>query len=124
MTQIEEKFACKRCSSCCKYFCITTDPPVDDEDYDDLAWMLIHKDVTIHVCEEVWDIVVKNHCKHLDEAKGCQIYDQRPQICRDHIPGECDANIKTEADYDGVLAVITNLQELYDYRKKEEKKTA
>ena len=116
MSKRVKKDLCKRCATCCTYFAIPTDPPEDADDYDDLAWMLVHKDVTIHVMDEEWQIVVKNKCKYIDKEKGCLIYDQRPKICRDHVPGECDANAECEADYEGVESVITSLSELEGYR--------
>lgn len=94
------------------------DPPEDDEDFDDLAWILIHENVSIHVGALQWEIVVKNKCRFIDSEKGCTIYDKRPQICREHKPGECDANSDCESDYDNVLHVINSLWELEEYRLK------
>ena len=124
MAKKNNKISCKRCATCCSYFSIPMGAPENSDDYDDLAWMLIHEDVTLHVGEEDWQIVVNNKCKYLDDTKGCLIYDERPNICRDHVPGECDANAKTGTDYDGVICVISELSELYAYRKKEKQKVA
>ena len=100
------------------------DPPDNSEDYDDLAWMLIHESVVLHVGEKQWDIVVKNKCRYLDIEKGCLIYDKRPGICRNHVPGECDANARSDADYDGVDSVIKTLEELYEHQKRNQQKVA
>jgi len=124
MPKRDKKYTCKRCATCCSYFSIPMDPPESDDDYDDLAWSLIHENVTLHVGEEQWEIVVKNKCKHLDPIKGCLIYSERPQICRDHVPGECDANSESEGDYDGIICVISSLSELFEYRKKQKQKVA
>lgn len=116
MTKKIKKNACKRCSKCCLYFAIPMDPPEGEDDFDDLAWMLVHEGVSIHVGEDQWEIVVKNKCKYIDPKKGCKIYDRRPNICRDHKPGECDANATNEGDFDGVHQIITTLWELDEYK--------
>jgi len=82
----------KRCKGlCCRYFAFPIDTPEDWDDYDDVRWYLAHENVSVFVEEDVWYLNIKNKCRHLSEKNfKCQIYDKRPNICRDYKPVNCD----------------------------------
>ncbi len=115
---IEEKDpnACHHCSKCCTYFCMEIDEPGDKREYDDYAWIIAHEDVAIHISDGEWQLVVHNRCRHLRPEGGCAIYEKRPAICREHVPGDCERDQKHRHDYDDVEHVIATIDELWAYR--------
>ncbi len=89
---------CKECvpARCCMYFSTEIDAPHSPKDYDDILWMLAHRDVEIYTKRRRWYVMVKTPCRFLDPARGCLIYPSRPRICRAHHPAECEFH----EDYD------------------------
>ncbi len=113
---------CRRCARCCSYFCIEIDTPETRGDYDDLAWILAHRNVAIHVIGKTWQLMVHNRCRHLSKKEGCLIYDKRPRICRKHVPGSCEQDQKHRHDYDEVSHIFRTIEELLAYRDGEMRK--
>ncbi|MFH1652865.1 MAG: YkgJ family cysteine cluster protein [Pseudomonadota bacterium] len=112
------KHNCRRCSKCCSYFCVEIDKPTTKSDFEDVAWMVAHEKVSVHVCKGLWHLMVKNRCKHLSKNGKCKVYEKRPMICRSHDPSECDFEAKTEHDYDDTENVFTTIDEVYKFRDK------
>jgi len=103
----------KNCKGlCCRYFALPIEPPHDWDDYDDIRWYLAHENVTVFVEDGDWYLNVKNKCRYLSEKDySCQIYDKRPNICRQYNPGNCDY---TNGKYDYDLYFDNDLQmEIY-----------
>lgn len=111
------EFSCNHCSRCCTYFCMEIDEPETKREYDDLAWIIAHENVAIHVSEGDWQLVVYNKCRHLQPEGGCAIYDKRPAVCREHVPGDCENGQAHVHDYDDVEHVFKTMEDLWDYRK-------
>jgi Fe-S-cluster containining protein len=90
--KINTKNPCDKCipAKCCMYFSIEIDEPEDAGDYDDLLWIIAHKDVEIYVNEGDWFLMVQSPCRFYDPVKGCLIYPKRPRICRKHRLEECE----------------------------------
>lgn len=105
---------CEDCipAKCCMYFSIEIDEPEDMKDYDDLLWLIAHKDVEIYMDEDKWYLMVQTPCRFYDPCKGCLIYPKRPQICRRHEIEECEF----EEGYDFDLH-FRNYEELERYIK-------
>jgi Fe-S-cluster containining protein len=108
----KKKNPCEDCipAKCCMYFSIEIDEPVDRNDYDDLLWILAHKDVEIYMDEDKWYLMVQSPCRFYDPIKGCLIYPKRPRICRKHTVEECEF----EEGYDFELH-FRNYEELDRY---------
>jgi Fe-S-cluster containining protein len=89
---------CKDCipARCCMYFSTEIDAPHGAKDFDDILWMLAHRDVEIYTKRKRWYVMVKTPCRFYDPARGCLIYPSRPRICRAHHPAECEFH----EDYD------------------------
>ncbi|MCD6304294.1 MAG: YkgJ family cysteine cluster protein [Planctomycetes bacterium] len=82
---------CRQCGGkCCQYFCFQIDAPDSFEEFDDLRWFLLHEGITIHVDEGDWYISIANRCKALGEHGRCEIYENRPLICRKYSTENCD----------------------------------
>jgi Fe-S-cluster containining protein len=95
---IGKKNPCTECipAKCCMYFSIEIDEPENKKDYDDLLWIIAHRDAEIYVNDDRWYLMVQTPCRFYDPIKGCLIYPKRPRICRAHSTGECEF----EDDYD------------------------
>jgi Fe-S-cluster containining protein len=78
------------------YLSVEVDEPESKKDYDDMLWLIAHRDVEIYMDEGRWYVMVQNPCRFYDPRKGCLIYPKRPRICRNHTWRECEF----EDDYD------------------------
>jgi len=94
----KELMACsepgKDCSSCkgncCRYVVIEIDKPETLEDLDFVKWYVCHKNVNVFVDDDnEWHVEFLTPCEFLGEDNLCQIYEKRPQICRDFSVDEC-----------------------------------
>lgn len=110
---------CSRCARCCEYFCIEVDEARSKADYDDYAWILAHQDVAIHIEKKQWQLMVHNRCRYLSTKSGCLIYANRPRICREHVPGDCERDHKHRHDYQEMDRIITTVEELEAYRQEQ-----
>jgi len=50
----------------------------------------MHEGVSVFVSDGLWYISVAAPCKHLTEESLCDIYETRPQICRQYSSNGCD----------------------------------
>jgi Fe-S-cluster containining protein len=78
------------------YYSVEIDEPENAKDYDDLLWIIAHRDAEIYVMDDRWYLLVHAPCRFYDPFKGCLIYPKRPRICRKHTWEECEF----EDDYD------------------------
>ena len=87
----EGEVLCEYCiAKCCKYFALPIDTPTSHEDFDFIRWYLLHDAATVFTEEKDWYLLVHTDCKHLGDDNMCQIYDTRPQICRDYSTENCE----------------------------------
>jgi len=89
---------CDKCDAkCCTYFCFEIDEPDDFQEFEDIRWFLCHEGVSIHIEDGDWYISLANRCKYLTAENRCEIYEDRPIICRNYGRESCDA---TPGGYD------------------------
>jgi len=83
---------CAKCipAKCCMYFSTEIDVPGSVKDFDDILWMIAHRDVEIYTKRRRWYVMVKTPCRFYDPTRGCLIYPSRPHICRQHHTDECE----------------------------------
>ena len=82
---------CTRCGArCCSYFCFEIDEPDEFDEFENIRWFLCHEGVTVHIDDGDWFISLNNRCKMLDTENRCRIYYDRPMICREYDPSDCD----------------------------------
>jgi uncharacterized protein len=82
---------CNHCTAkCCRYFALPIDKPKTWEDFDYIRWYLLHERASIFTDEGSWYLLVHNECKHLRADQLCDIYETRPQICRDYTTNDCE----------------------------------
>ena len=83
---------CSYCtnSTCCTYMTQQIDSPRSMSDFDTLLWQVSHENIQIYKDEGSWFLLANNSCNHLLEDGRCNIYETRPQICRDHSNQGCE----------------------------------
>ncbi len=110
-----KKNICSKCTGlCCRYFALPIETPEDWDDYDDIRWYLAHENITVFVEDGDWYLNVKNKCTHLrDDNYMCDIYEDRPGICRKYEDDTCDF---TGDNYDYELH-FTSDKQMEEYMK-------
>jgi Fe-S-cluster containining protein len=83
---------CTECipAKCCMYFSTEIDVPQSTKDFDDILWMIAHRDVEIYTKRRRWYLMVRTPCRFYDPSRGCLIYPSRPRICRQHHTDGCE----------------------------------
>ncbi len=91
---------CPKCvpAKCCMYFSTEIDAPDGPKDFDDILWMIAHRDVEVYTKRRRWYLMVKNPCRFYDATRGCLIYPSRPRICRRHPAVGCEFDEDYEFD--------------------------
>jgi Fe-S-cluster containining protein len=85
-------------AKCCMYFSVEIDEPEDMDDWNDMLWILAHRDAEIYMDDDRWYVLVKNPCRFYDPIKKCLIYTNRPRICQGHTWDDCE--FKDEYNFD------------------------
>ena len=117
-------------STCCTYFTQLIDTPRSMEDFDILLWQISHRETQVYKDEDGWFLLVNTHCRHLQPGGLCGIYENRPQICREHSNDDCEFDGPCGAedfelffpDYDALLAYCRGRFKNWDRRFKSAKK--
>jgi uncharacterized protein len=87
----QDEALCGRCpGKCCRYFALAIETPTDWQDFDYMRWYLLHERAAVFVEDDDWYLLVYNRCKHLRDDNLCDIYHNRPQICRDYKTHNCE----------------------------------
>ncbi len=82
---------CEFCkATCCRYFALPIDTPENYKEFDFIRWYILHEYATVFVEDNVWYLLVHTKCKFLGEDSRCQIYEKRPQICREYSTERCE----------------------------------
>ena len=86
---------CDQCpdSACCRDVTVEIEEPETLEDWDEIRWMVAHKNVAVYVDnDDDWVVEFKTPCKKLDDKGKCTIYHERPQMCKEHELESCVYN--------------------------------
>ncbi|MHC5111398.1 MAG: YkgJ family cysteine cluster protein, partial [Planctomycetota bacterium] len=82
---------CEHCAAaCCRYVAIPLDKPESRRDYDDIRWYLMHENLLVFVEDGDWFIQFQAVCKNLGADNRCNVYETRPEICREYKAKDCD----------------------------------
>jgi uncharacterized protein len=95
------------------------DVPRSRSDFENIRWYVSHHGSSIYVEKKKWFLHVDSPCRHLRDDGKCGIYETRPQICREHDPGECEYDQDYHADLE-----FMNLEDLDQYIQKRFSKVA
>lgn len=102
-------------SICCTYVTQHLDTPRSKEEFRQLLWQVSHNNVKIYKDDDGWTLLVEGSCQHLQVNGGCGIYEDRPEICRDHSNDYCEFDTPSE---DGFDLYFENYYDLLKYCKK------
>ena len=84
---------CKMCGTCCNYISVQLDEPEDHDDYDEICWFLMHKGTKVYLDDdEDWFLEVAVPCKAQSQDGSCLVYENRPTVCKEHDPDQCENN--------------------------------
>ncbi|MBN1644961.1 YkgJ family cysteine cluster protein [Candidatus Woesearchaeota archaeon] len=91
---------CEECGAkCCRYIAVETDPPDCLDDWDQIKWLLMHEGVSVYLDnEDDWIIEVTTKCKNLGPGNKCKIYNNHPDLCKDHDIKTCVMNGKGKVE--------------------------
>lgn len=109
---------CSRCpgTKCCTYMTEALGAaPRSKSDFQHLLWQISHKGVEIYKDEGGWYLMLHGDCEHLHPNGACDIYNERPQICRDYENDWCEMDAPAE---EGFELYFRNYRELLGYCKK------
>lgn len=82
---------CQYCpAKCCRYFALPIEPPTEWEDFEYIRWFLMHRGAAVFTEDADWYLMVYTPCKHLRDDNLCEIYEDRPQVCRDYQIKDCE----------------------------------
>ncbi len=101
---------CNGCTRCCSYVAMELDEPEDNDDFDNIRWYLLHKNVWVFVDhDDSWNIQFNSPCEKIDEKGWCGYYEKRPSICRGYKSDNCEEH----GDGDSYKLLFKNIEE-YD----------
>ena len=104
---------CEHCSgACCRYLAIEIDKPKSQRDHDDIRWYLLHEGIGVFVEDGDWFIQIRTRCQQLGLDNLCQIYETRPEICREYEPKDCDYACD-DPGYEHLFTHASQLEEYY-----------
>jgi Fe-S-cluster containining protein len=90
-SEIPPERLCEFCEAkCCRYFALPIDKPSTFEEFDYVRWYLLHEGASVFVEDGDWFLLVHSPCKELGPDNRCQIYETRPQICREYSTTRCE----------------------------------
>ena len=87
-------------SKCCLYVTQGIDAPRSKEDFEHLLWQVSHDNVKAYKDCDGWCLLFESKCNHLRPGGLCGIYENRPQICRDHSNNYCEFDASAEDDFE------------------------
>lgn len=92
---------CSRChaSTCCTYTTEALGGMRSMADFDHLLWQVSHQGVEAYRDEDGWFLLIRGSCQHLRADGGCNIYAQRPQVCRDYSNDWCEFDAPAESGF-------------------------
>ncbi|MBQ2789316.1 MAG: YkgJ family cysteine cluster protein [Thermoguttaceae bacterium] len=90
-SEVPPERLCEFCDAkCCRYFALPIDKPSTFEEFDYVRWYLLHERASVFVEDGDWFLLVHSPCKALGPDNRCQIYETRPQICREYSTARCE----------------------------------
>jgi len=108
---------CENCegSKCCQYTTVSIDTPRSIRDFDNLIWHVSHINTHVFKDPDGWYLLFYTQCQHLSANGNCNIYLQRPFVCREHDNDHCEYDLDMRAgselyfiDYDELNSYCAN----------------
>jgi Fe-S-cluster containining protein len=87
-------------SKCCTYVTQQVDTPRSKYDFEILLWQVSHAGVAVYKDDDGWFVLFESRCQHLLFDGRCNIYEDRPTICRSHSNDYCEYDAPAEDGFD------------------------
>ncbi len=87
------RVSCLQCARCCTYVAVGINAPTTPKLATEILWHLYHQGVT--VCRDdagEWYVQFEARCKNLGPGNMCEVYLNRPHICRAYDDQTCEVN--------------------------------
>ena len=87
------RVSCLQCAKCCTYVAVGINGPTTAKLATEILWHLYHQGVT--VCRDEageWYVQFEARCKNLGSGNLCEVYLNRPHICRTYDDQSCEVN--------------------------------
>ena len=82
---------CTSCTRCCETVSIEIDAPRAPWEYDQWIWVLHHQNLELYLeKQERWYLHIEAPCAQLDARGRCKVYEERPVLCREYDPRNCE----------------------------------
>jgi len=98
-----------RGSICCTYTTEQLVTPRSKHDFDHILWQISHRDIQVYKDEDGWFLLINNPCTHLLPGGGCNIYETRPQVCREYSNDYCEYDEPAEKNFELFFPDYTSL---------------
>ncbi len=105
---------CSRClqGTCCTYITEALGTMRSKAEFEHLLWQVAHENIEAYKDKDGWFLLIRGKCEHLGPSGGCNIYDDRPQICRDYDNDWCEFDEPAESHF---TYYFRNYSELLSY---------
>jgi len=87
------RVSCLQCAKCCTYVAVGINAPTTPKLATEILWHLYHQGVS--VCRDEageWYVQFEARCKNLGPGNLCEVYLNRPHICRAYDDEACEVN--------------------------------
>ncbi len=107
--------SCTDCQgSCCRHVALEIDKPTTKQEFDNIRWYLMHKGVEVFVDHDGgWYVKFTTDCEHVNAKHACDVYETRPEICRDYPAAGHECEFEGEGEYFKVI--FRNAAEYEEY---------
>ena len=84
---------CTECARCCRYVGVGINAPTTPRLATDVLWYLYHENVSVYRDEQgEWSVLFETRCRNLRADLRCDVYAERPHICRGFDNLGCEVN--------------------------------
>lgn len=111
---------CDKCPAlCCSDLEESINRPRTELEVNNLKWELHFSNTRVFIRSKRWYTLTLGRCKYLDKDDRCTIYEDRPEVCRDHMPPACE---RYGDIYDVMFEDPEDLQKHIDKEKRKAKR--
>ena len=93
--------SCEKCGAvCCKHVALEIDKPTTKQEYDNIRWYLLHRDMEVFIEDDgKWYLKFETECTRLEKGGKCGYYGNRPAICRAYPPDDKECEFEGDSTY-------------------------
>ena len=90
----------EKCTKLCtqSYCCTTIEQKIETIDYDYMLWQIAHDNIELLAIGKPlqWYLLVHTKCSQLNEHNLCEIYEDRPMVCKEYSNVGCEYDISLD----------------------------